>query len=73
VKTNETLDQLKKLLEANPKDKSIQKCIEVYEEDLKRQKSKVEKKDKKQKAKNMRIFRKIVSFYDKIFIKIMVI
>ena len=75
IKSNETLEQLKKLLEANPKDKSIQKCIEVYEEDLKRQKSKVEKKDKKQKAKNMRIFRKIIkdkntlndfTFYEKL-------
>jgi len=75
VKTNETLEQLKKLLEANPKDKSIQKCIEVYEEDLKKQKSKVEKKEKKQKAKNMRIFRKIIkdkntlndfTFYEKL-------
>jgi ATP-dependent Lon protease len=75
VKTNETLEQLKKLLEANPKDKSIQKCIEVYEEDLMKQQSKVEKKEKKQKAKNMRIFRKIIkdkntlndfTFYEKL-------
>ena len=75
VKSNETLEQLKKLMEANPSDKSIQRCIEVYEEDLKKQKVKVEKKDKKQKAKNMRIFRKIIkdkntlndfTFYEKL-------
>jgi len=73
--SNETLEQLKKLMEANPNDKSIQKCIEAYEEDLKKQKTKKEKKEKKQKAKNMRIFRKIIkdkntmndfSFYDKL-------
>ena len=75
MKSNETLVQLKKLLESNPNDKSIQKCIEVYEDDLKMQKVKVEKKQKKQKAKNMRIFRKIIkdkntlndfTFYEKL-------
>jgi ATP-dependent Lon protease len=75
AKTNETLEQLKKLMESNPNDKSIQKCIEVYEKDLKEQKTKIEKKEKKQKAKNMRIFRKIIrdkntmndfSFYEKL-------
>ena len=74
-KSNEMLEQLKKLLEINPNDKSIQKCIEVYEEDIKLQQSKVDKKEKKQKAKNMRIFRKILrdkntmndfSFYEKL-------
>ena len=73
--TNDTLIQLKKLMEANPKDKSIQKCIAAYENDLKTQKTKIEKKEKKQKAKNMRIFRKIIkdkninndfSFYEKL-------
>jgi ATP-dependent Lon protease len=72
---NETLEQLKQLLEKNPNDKSIKKCIETYEEDLKKQKVKQEKKDKKHKDKNMRIFRKIVrdkntmndfSFYEKL-------
>ena len=72
---NETLDQLKQLLEKNPNDKSIKKCIETYEEDFKKQKVKQEKKDKKHKDKNMRIFRKIVrdkntmndfSFYEKL-------
>ena len=67
---NEVLSQLKELLSKNPKDKSIEKCISVYEEDIKK-----EKKDKKQKEKNMRIFRKIIkdkntmndfSFYEKL-------
>jgi len=73
--SSETLQQLKKLFEANPNDKSIQKCIEVYEDEIKKGKAKVEKKEKKQKAKNMRIFRKIIkdkntmndfSFYEKL-------
>jgi ATP-dependent Lon protease len=74
-KSNEMLAQLKKMLESNPNDKSIQKCIDVYEEDLKAQQEKVEKKQKKQKAKNVRIFRKIMkdkntmndfAFYEKL-------
>ena len=73
--TNETFEQLKQMLEKNPNDKSIKKCIEVYEADIKKQKAKQEKKDKKHKEKNMRIFRKIVrdkntmndfSFYEKL-------
>jgi ATP-dependent Lon protease len=76
--SNETLEQLKLLLEKNPKDKSIKKCIETYEEDIKQQKVKQEKKEKKYKDKNMRIFRKIVkdkntsndfSFYEKLEIE----
>jgi len=75
AKTNETLEQLKKLIESNPNDKSIKKCLDVYEKDLKEQQIKVGKKEKKQKAKNMRIFRKIIkdkntmndfSFYEKL-------
>jgi ATP-dependent Lon protease len=72
---NEVLLQLKELLSKNPKDKSIEKCIEVYKEDVKKEKHKKEKKEKKQKDKNMRIFRKIIkdkntmndfSFYEKL-------
>ena len=72
---NEVLLQLKELLSKNPKDKSIEKCIEVYEEDIKKENRKKEKKEKKQKDKNMRIFRKIIrdkntmndfSFYEKL-------
>jgi ATP-dependent Lon protease len=72
---NEALAQLKLLLEKNPKDKSIKKCIEVYEKDLKTQKQKQEKREKKYKDRNMRIFHRIIkdknvtndfSFYDKL-------
>lgn len=72
---NEVLLKLKELLQQNPKDKSIEKCIEVYQEDIHRASKKKDKKEKKQKAKNMRIFRKVLSdknsmndftFYDKL-------
>jgi ATP-dependent Lon protease len=75
---NEILQKLKDMLATNPKDKSIEKCIEVYEEDIKKQEKKKEKKEKKQKEKNMRIFRKIISdkntmndfsFYEKLEIE----
>ena len=71
----ETLTHLKTLLQANPTDKSIKKCIEVYEQDLKKQKTRQENKCKKQQAKNLRIFRKILkdkntmndfNFYEKL-------
>jgi ATP-dependent Lon protease len=72
---NEVLEKLKELLEKNPNDKSIKKCIETYEDDIKNEKKRKEKKEKKQKEKNMRIFRKIVrdkntmndfAFYEKL-------
>ena len=72
---NEVLLQLKELLLKNPKDKSIEKCIDVYEENIKKERKKKEKKEIKQKEKNMRIFRKIIrdkntmndfSFYEKL-------
>ena len=75
-KTNDgVLDKLKEILSSNPKDKSIKKCIELYEENTKKIEAKKQKKEKKQKAKNLRIFRKIVrdkntmndfSFYEKL-------
>jgi len=74
----EALIQLKEILAKNPKDKSIQKCINVYEEEIKREKVKKDKKQKKQKAKNLRIFKKIIKdkntlndfgFYDKLEIE----
>jgi ATP-dependent Lon protease len=58
---NQVLIQLKELLAKNPKDKSIEKCIEVYEKDIKQEAKKKEKKENKQKAKNIRIFKKILS------------
>ena len=75
---DEMLSKFKQLLEENPNDKALKKCMEVYENDLKKQKAKKEKKVKKQKAKNMRIFRKNVrdknmmndySFYEKLEIE----
>jgi ATP-dependent Lon protease len=75
---NEALNQLRQLLEKNPKDNSIKKCIAVYEKDLKTQKQKQEKREKKYKDRNLRIFRKIVkdkntsndfTFYEKLEIE----
>ena len=75
---SEVLAQLKELLSKNPKDKSIKKCINAYEEDVKKTEAKAQKKEKKHKAKNLRIFRKIVrdkntmndfSFYEKLEIQ----
>ena len=75
AKSSEILSQLKKLLESNPTDKSIQKCINVYEDDIMKTQLKLEKKENKQKDKNMRIFKKIIkdkntmndfSFYKKL-------
>ena len=72
---NDVLEKLKNLLASNPNDKSIQKCIDVYEEEIKISKKKLQKKEKKQKDKNLRIFRKIIkdkntmndfSFYEKL-------
>jgi ATP-dependent Lon protease len=73
--SDEVLSKLKDLLSINPNDNSIKKCIDVYENDIKKQKVKQDKKEKKHKAKNLRIFRKIVrdkntmndfSFYEKL-------
>jgi ATP-dependent Lon protease len=47
------LSQLKELLNKNPKDKSIQKCIETYESD-------VRKKEKKERERNCRIFKHVI-------------
>jgi ATP-dependent Lon protease len=55
------LKQLKELLEENPHDKSIEKCVEIYEDDFKKEQKRAEKKQKKQKDKNNRIFRKLLS------------
>ena len=71
----ELLSQLKELLEKNKENKSIQKCIDFCEEDIKNKSKKMEKKTKKYKERNMRIFKKIVkdkntmndfSFYEKL-------
>ena len=60
-KTNEELlVQLKEVYEKNKKNKSVLKCIEICEKEIKISKEKQEKKDKKYKEKNSRIFRKII-------------
>jgi len=76
--TSEILEKLREMLKQNPKDKSIQKCIDAYEADMHKIEAKKEKKQKKQKDKNLRIFRKIVrdkntmndfAFYEKLEIE----
>ena len=73
--TEEMLSELKELFAKNPRDKSIKKCIEIYENDIKEEKARKDKKNKKQKEKNLRIFRKIIrdkntmndfAFYEKL-------
>ena len=59
-KSNEMLEELNKILKNNPNDKSMQKCINIYKQDLKVQKQKNEQKQQKQKEKNLRIFKKIL-------------
>lgn len=69
------LEQLKDILSKNPTDKTIEKCIELYESDVKKEKVKKEKKIKKEKDRNGRIFKRIIrdkntmndfEFYDKL-------
>jgi ATP-dependent Lon protease len=57
---NVVLLQLKDMLLKNPKDKSIQKCIDVYDTNMKKEKEHLEKKVKKEKDRNIRIFKKIL-------------
>ena len=57
---NDVLLKLKELLENNKDNKIIQKYSEIYEEDIKKIKLKEEKKLKKYKERNLRIFKKIV-------------
>ena len=61
TQTNEELlVQLKEVYEKNKKNKSVLKCIEICEKEIKLSKEKQEKKEKKHKEKNSRIFRKII-------------
>ena len=57
---NAVLLQLKDMLLKNPNDKSIQKCIDVYHTNMKKEKENQEKKVKKEKDRNNRIFKKIL-------------
>lgn len=54
------LNQLQELLEKNPNNKKIQKCIELYKENIKNEKEKNQKKVAKEKARNSRIFKRII-------------
>ena len=78
AENQEVLAKLKELQEANKGNKTIKKCIEMYEAEIEKETAKREKKQKKQKDKNMRIFRKIVkdkntsndfTFYEKLDIE----
>jgi len=57
---NAVLLQLKDMLLKNPNDKSIQKCIDVYDTNMKKEMENQEKKVKKEKDRNIRIFKKIL-------------
>jgi len=72
---NDILDKLKELLTKNPNDKTLEKCIDVYEDESNKIKEKKERKIKKEKDRNSRIFRRILhdkntmndfEFYDKL-------
>jgi hypothetical protein len=54
------LKTLKELYEKNKKNKLLLECIDFYEDNMQKQKQKQEKKLKKQKAKNERIFGRMV-------------
>jgi len=78
AENEEVLAKLKELQEANKNNKTIKKCIEMYEQEIQKETAKSVKKVKKQKDKNMRIFRKIVkdkntsndfTFYEKLDIE----
>uniref|UniRef100_A0A6C0DIF7 ATPase AAA-type core domain-containing protein n=1 Tax=viral metagenome TaxID=1070528 RepID=A0A6C0DIF7_9ZZZZ len=58
--SNSLLEKMNKLLEEDPKNTILKKCVNICESDIKRSVAKKEKKEKKQKAKNGRIFKKIL-------------
>jgi ATP-dependent Lon protease len=65
LETNNTnniniLSQLKELQNKNPNDKIMNKCINFYETNIKKENKKRERKIKKEKARNARIFGKIL-------------
>jgi len=69
------LIKLKEMYETNKNNKTIKKCIDMCEEDIKNSKAKQEKKHKKHKDKNLRIFKRIIkdkntmndfTFYEKL-------
>ena len=69
----ETLEKLKGIFETDKSNKTIQNCINICEENIKKRNEKKQKKEQKYKDKNLRIFKKILkdknvnddfSFYD---------
>jgi ATP-dependent Lon protease len=69
----ETLAKLKEIYDADKTNKSIENCINMLEDNIKQRKEKEDKKQRKYKDKNLRIFKKILkdknmnddfSFYD---------
>jgi ATP-dependent Lon protease len=71
----ELLQTLKEIYKQNENNKTIKKCIDVFEENMVKKQKKIEKKEKKYKDRNMRIFKKILkdknimndySFFEKI-------
>jgi len=75
IKEDDAILKLKEFFEKNKGNKTIQKYAEIYEEDIKKTKVKEEKKMKKYKERNLRIFKKIVkdkntmndfAFYEKL-------
>ena len=58
--SNSLLEKMNKLLEEDPKNNILKKCVNICESDIKKSAVKKEKKEKKQKAKNGRIFKKIL-------------
>ena len=59
-KNEELLSELTELKNKHSTNKTIQKCIEICEEEIEKTRKLKEKKDKKYKEKNSRIFRKII-------------
>jgi ATP-dependent Lon protease len=57
---NEFLSQLTEIQKTQTNNKTIQKCIEICEEEIQKNKKIKDKKDKKYKDKNSRIFKKII-------------
>lgn len=61
LKDDDFFTQLKEKQDKNKNDKTIQKCLDTYLEERYKENKKIHKKEKKQKDKNMRIFKRIIS------------
>ena len=60
AENEELLSKLKDLFEKNKNNETLKKCLEVCEKDIKTKKANDEKKQRKHKEKNARIFKKIL-------------